>query len=41
MFYLYGEAPDFKAGTERALQLLNDGTVRDWLSTHEGANYAL
>lgn len=40
MFYLYEEAPDFKAGTERALQLLNDGTVRDWLSTHEGANYA-
>ncbi len=39
MFYLYGMDADIKSGVERAKKLLADGTVREWLATHEGADY--
>src|SRR5699024_4806233 len=40
MFYLTGKADSFKEGTDKALGLLADGTVKDWLQRHEEANYA-
>ncbi len=40
MFYLYGIADSLAAGTEHANQLLADGTVSDWLRTHEEADYS-
>ena len=40
MFYLYGIADSLAAGTEHAKQLLADGTVADWLATHEEADYS-
>ncbi|PQM73417.1 anthranilate phosphoribosyltransferase [Corynebacterium sp. J010B-136] len=40
MFYLTGHADSYKEGTDKALGLLADGTVKDWLQRHEEANYA-
>ena len=40
MFYLYGIADSLEAGTEHAKQLLADGTVAEWLRTHEEADYS-
>lgn len=40
MFYLYGMDGTIAEGVSRAKQLLDDGTVRTWLSTHEGADYS-
>ncbi|WP_087116853.1 anthranilate phosphoribosyltransferase [Corynebacterium urinipleomorphum] len=40
IFYLYGMDEDIKSGVERAQSLLADGTVAQWLSTHEGADYS-
>ena len=41
MFYLYGIADSLAAGTEHAKQLLANGTVADWLATHEEADYSV
>ena len=40
MFYLYSMADSLAAGTDHAKQLLADGTVSDWLRTHEEADYS-
>ena len=40
IFYLYGTDPTIAAGVDRAQKLLSDGTVAQWLSTHEGADYS-
>ena len=40
MFYLYGIANSLAAGTEHAKRLLADGTVSEWLRTHEEADYS-
>lgn len=40
MFYLYGIADSLAAGTEHAKRLLADGTVSEWLRTHEEADYS-
>ncbi|QNQ91311.1 anthranilate phosphoribosyltransferase [Corynebacterium poyangense] len=40
MFYLNSMVDDFASGTAMAQKLMADGTVRDWLRTHEEANYA-
>lgn len=40
IFYLYGFDDDIASGVERAQQLLSEGTVAHWLSTHEGADYS-
>ena len=40
MFHLYGIADSLAAGTEHAKQLLANGTVADWLATHEEADYS-
>ena len=40
MFYLYGIADSLAAGTEHAKQVIADGTVADWLATHEEADYS-
>lgn len=40
MFYTAGKAPTLREGVENALSLMADGTVRDWLRTHEEADYA-
>lgn len=39
MFYLHGRVDDFQQGTELAKELLSSGTVKEWLQTHEEANY--
>lgn len=39
MFYLAGHADSLAEGTERALSLLQDGTVQEWLARHEEADY--
>ncbi|MDU0479498.1 anthranilate phosphoribosyltransferase [Staphylococcus chromogenes] len=39
MFYVTGRADSFREGTERARELLHQGAVRDWLRTHEEADY--
>ncbi|MBC3179183.1 anthranilate phosphoribosyltransferase [Corynebacterium lujinxingii] len=41
MFYLYGIADSLAAGTEHAKRLLADGTVAQWLATHEEADYSV
>ena len=40
MFYLYGMADSLDAGTAHAKQLLADGSVSQWLRTHEEADYS-
>lgn len=40
MFYLYGIENSLAAGTEHAKRLLADGTVSEWLRTHEEADYS-
>lgn len=40
MFYLTGRADSYKEGTDKALGLLADSTVKNWLQRHEEANYA-
>lgn len=40
MFYLYGIADSLAAGPEHAKRLLADGTVSEWLRTHEEADYS-
>lgn len=40
MFYLHGDAATFAKGSEKARQLIKNGTVADWLRTHEETNYA-
>ncbi|MGP6174190.1 anthranilate phosphoribosyltransferase [Corynebacterium sp. A21] len=39
MFYLNGDVTTFKEGTEKALALIADGTVRNWLAKHEETDY--
>lgn len=40
MFYLYGVEDSLRAGVDHALTLLAQGTVNDWLNTHERADYS-
>ena len=40
MFTLYGITDSFAEGTAHAKQLLADGTVAEWLRTHEQADYS-
>nr|WP_232843212.1 anthranilate phosphoribosyltransferase [Corynebacterium hindlerae] len=39
MFYLCGHAATIAEGTQKALRLLADGTVHEWLRKHEEADY--
>lgn len=39
MFYLYGVDANVRAGTDRAKEMIDDGTVATWLKKHEEANY--
>lgn len=39
MFYLNGDVTTFREGTEKALALIADGTVRNWLAKHEETDY--
>ena len=39
MFYLYGMADTMAEGVTKATELITNGTVREWLAKHEGANY--
>lgn len=39
MFYLSGFTDSLAEGTERALTLLENGTVQEWLARHEEADY--
>ncbi|WKD60044.1 anthranilate phosphoribosyltransferase [Corynebacterium caspium] len=39
MFYISERADSLREGTEKALELINDGTVDTWLRTHEEADY--
>lgn len=39
MFYLYDKADTMAEGVAHATELINNGTVREWLAKHEGANY--
>ncbi|MDK8795672.1 anthranilate phosphoribosyltransferase [Corynebacterium sp. MSK041] len=39
MFYLYAMADTMAEGVTKATELLANGTVREWLAKHEGANY--
>ena len=41
MFYLNSRADSLREGTELALRLLEDGTVQDWITTHEGTDYSV
>jgi len=41
MFYLNSRVDSLRDGTELALSLLDDGTVRDWLARHEGTDYGV
>ena len=41
MFYLNSRVDSLREGTELALSLLDDGTVRDWLARHEGTDYGV
>ena len=40
MFYLYGD-DTLADGVEHAKQLLRDGTVNEWLRTHEESDYSV
>ena len=40
MFYLYGMVDSLAEGTAHAKQLLADGSVSQWLTTHEEADYS-
>ena len=40
MFTLYGITNSLAEGTAHAKQLLADGTVAEWLRTHEEADYS-
>ncbi|MGD7002554.1 anthranilate phosphoribosyltransferase [Corynebacterium halotolerans] len=40
MFYLNGDVDSFREGTEKALGLIADGTVRSWLAKHEEIDYS-
>ncbi|WKD58415.1 Anthranilate phosphoribosyltransferase [Corynebacterium capitovis DSM 44611] len=40
MFYLRGMNDSLREGVERARQVLNDGTVHEWLRRHEEADYS-
>lgn len=39
MFYVTGKAASIAEGTEMARTIINDGTVQNWLATHEEADY--
>lgn len=39
MFYLNGDVATFRDGTEKALALIDDGTVQRWLAKHEEIDY--
>lgn len=39
MFYTAEQAESIAEGTQRALDLIDSGQVRDWLRKHEAANY--
>lgn len=39
MFYLNGDVETLREGVDKALSLLADGTVEEWLARHEEANY--
>ena len=41
MFYLNSRADSLREGTDLALRLLEDGTVQDWITTHEGTDYSV
>ncbi|MDO5670366.1 MAG: anthranilate phosphoribosyltransferase [Corynebacterium sp.] len=41
MFYLNSRADSLREGTELALRLLEDGTVQNWITTHEGTDYSV
>ncbi|GAB3695847.1 anthranilate phosphoribosyltransferase [Corynebacterium nasicanis] len=41
MFYLNSRADSLREGTELALRLLEDGTVQEWITTHEGTDYSV
>ncbi|MDO5511535.1 anthranilate phosphoribosyltransferase [Corynebacterium sp.] len=41
MFYLNSRAASLREGTELALRLLEDGTVQEWITTHEGTDYSV
>lgn len=40
MFYLTGKTETMADGVQHALDLIQNGTVNDWLRTHEEADYA-
>lgn len=39
MFYLYGQVDTFRAGADRAREIIDNGHVADWLRKHEETNY--
>ncbi|STC69176.1 anthranilate phosphoribosyltransferase [Corynebacterium pilosum] len=39
MFYLNGDADSIKDGAAKAIAMLEDDTVKNWLAKHEEANY--
>ncbi|RNE48107.1 anthranilate phosphoribosyltransferase [Corynebacterium alimapuense] len=39
MFYISSQVATLREGTELALKLINDGTVKQWLAKHEGIDY--
>lgn len=39
MFYLASTVDTLKEGTELSHQLINNGSVKEWLATHEGTDY--
>lgn len=39
MFYLHKDVETFKQGTEKAKELIADGTVHEWLAMHEEIDY--
>ena len=41
MFYLNSRVDSLREGTELALELIADGTVRNWLAKHEGTDYGV
>lgn len=39
MLYVIGKADSIAEGTALATQIINDGTAKRWLATHEEADY--
>lgn len=40
MFYLYGTTESLRGGVDHALEFIANGTVEEWLKTHEEADYS-